>query len=115
MKTVQTANDKKFVLLGSEISKTQETVKAVSDVVENRFTATSRAIDQLTRSLNFFHHCAVHTKHFSTLFLKSKIILIIWILSLLILKPTDQLSFLTELIFFHQFLHCRPATSLLIS
>ena len=54
MKTVQTANDKKFVLLGSEISKTQEKVKAIRDVVENRFAATSRAIDQLTRFLIFF-------------------------------------------------------------
>ena len=70
MKTVQTANDRKFVLLGSEISKTQENVKAIGDVVENRFTAKSRDIDQLTRSLNFFDHCMVHTKHFSNLVFK---------------------------------------------
>ena len=70
MKTVQTANDRKFVFLGSEISKTQENVKAIRDVVENRFAATSRAIDQLTRSLNFFDHCVVHTKHFSNLVFK---------------------------------------------
>ena len=67
MKTVQTASDKKFVLLGSEISKTQENVKAIRDVVENRFAATSRAIDYFTRSLNFFDHFVVHTKHFSNL------------------------------------------------
>ena len=70
MKTVQTANDKQFVLLGSEILKTQENVKTIRDVVENRFAATSRAIDQLTRSLNFFHHCVVHTKQFSNLVFK---------------------------------------------
>ena len=70
MKTVQTANDKKFVVLGSEISKTQENVKAIRDVVENRFAATSKAIDQLTRSLNFFDHCVVHTKQFSNLVFK---------------------------------------------
>ena len=70
MKTVQTTNDKNFVLLGSEISKTQEDFKATRDVVENRFTATSNAIDQLTRSLNFFDHCVVHTKHFSKLVFK---------------------------------------------
>ena len=70
MKTVQTANDKKFVLLGSEILMTQENVKAIRDVVENRFAATSRAIDQLTRSLNFFDHCVVHTKRFSNLVFK---------------------------------------------
>ena len=67
MKTVQTANDRKFVLLSLEISKTQENVKAIRDVVENRFTATSRAIDQLNPSLNFFDRCVVHTKHFSNL------------------------------------------------
>ena len=71
MKTVQTTNDKKFVLLGSEISKTQENIKAIRDV-ENRFAATSRAIDQLTRSSNFFDHCVVHTKHFSNLVFKVK-------------------------------------------
>ena len=41
MKTVQTANDEKFVLLGSEISKTQENVKAIRDIVEKCFAATS--------------------------------------------------------------------------
>ena len=70
MKTVQTANDKKFVLLGSEISRTQENVKAVRDVVENRFAATFRALDHLTRSLNFCDYCVVHTKHFSNLVFK---------------------------------------------
>ena len=69
METVQTTNSK-FVFLGSEISKTQENVKAIRDVVENRTTATSRAIDQLIRSLNFFDHCAGHTKHFSNLVFK---------------------------------------------
>ena len=33
MKTVQTTNDRKFVLLGSEISKTQENVKAIRDML----------------------------------------------------------------------------------
>ena len=47
MKMVQTANNRKFVLLGSEISKTQEIVKLISDVVENRFTSTSRLTDLL--------------------------------------------------------------------
>ena len=70
MKTVRTANDRKFVPLSSEISKTQENVKAMRDVVETRFTFTSRSIDQLTRSLNFFDHCVVHTKHFSNLVFK---------------------------------------------
>ena len=70
MKTVQTANDKKCVLLGSEISKTQENIKAIRDVVKNHFAATSRAIDQLTRSLNFFDHCVFHTKQFSNIVFK---------------------------------------------
>ena len=68
--TVQTANDRKFVILGSDISKTQENVKAIREVVENRFTARSRATDQLTRSLNVFDHCVVHTKQFSNLVFK---------------------------------------------
>ena len=42
---VQTANDRKFVLLGLEISKTPENVKGIRDAVENRFTATSSAMD----------------------------------------------------------------------
>ena len=67
---VQTANDRKFVLLGLEKSKTQENIKAIRDVVENRFTATSRALDQLTHSLNCFAQCVVHTKHFSNLAFK---------------------------------------------
>ena len=67
MKTVQTTNDRKFVFHGSEISKTQENVKAIRDVVENRFAATSRAKDQLTRSLNFPYHCVVLTKDFSNI------------------------------------------------
>ena len=67
MKTVQTTNDRMFVLLGSEISNTQENVKAMRDVVENRFTAMSKILDQLTRSLNFFDHLVVHIKHFSNL------------------------------------------------
>ena len=70
LKTVQTANDRKFVFLGSEVSKTQENVRATRDVVENRFTATFRAIDQITCSLNFFDHCVVHTEQFSTLVFK---------------------------------------------
>ena len=70
LKTVQTPNDRKFVLLSSDNSKTQDNVKAIKDVVENRFTATSRAIDPLTRSLNFFDHCVVHTKQFSKLVFK---------------------------------------------
>ena len=70
MKMVQTANDRKFVLLGSEISKRHDNVKAIRDVVENRFTTTSRALDQLTHSLNYFAHCVVHTKHFRNLVLK---------------------------------------------
>ena len=73
MKTVQTTNDKTFVFLGSEISKTQENVKAIRDVNENRFTATSKAIDQLTRSLNFFDHSVLHTKLFSNLVFKVEI------------------------------------------
>ena len=70
MKTVQTTNERKFAFLGSEISKTKENVKAIRDVFENCFAATSRAIDQLTRSLNFFDHCVVHTKNFSNLVFK---------------------------------------------
>ena len=70
MKTVQTANDRKFVHLSSDNSKLQDNVKAIRDVVENRFTATCRAIDRLTRSLNFFDHCVVHTKQFSKLVFK---------------------------------------------
>ena len=70
MKAVQTVNDRKIVLVGSEISKTQENIKAIRDVVENRFTTTSRAIDQLTHSLNYFALCVVHTKQFSNLVLK---------------------------------------------
>ena len=70
MKMVQIANDRKSVLLGSEISKTQQNVKAIRDVVENRFTATSGAIDQLSRSLNFVDHCVVHTTHFGNLVFK---------------------------------------------
>ena len=65
MKTAQTGNDRKFVVLGSEISKNQENVKAIRDDVENRFTATSRVIDQLIRSSNFFDHFVVHTIQFS--------------------------------------------------
>ena len=70
MKTVQTTNGRKFVLFRSEISKTLENVKAIRDVVENCFTTTSRAIDQLTHSLIYFPHCMVHTKHFSNLVFK---------------------------------------------
>ena len=33
LNTVQTANDRKFILLGSEISKIQQNVKAIRDVV----------------------------------------------------------------------------------
>ena len=106
---------RQFVLLGTEISKTQEIVKAIGDVLENRFTATSRAIDQLTRSLDFFDHCVVHTKQFSNLVFKVENTLHIWTLSTLTLKPTDQLSFLEELIFIQQFLNYRPAMSPLIS
>ena len=68
MKTVQTANESEIVLLGSEISKTQEDVKRIRDVVENRFTATSR--DQLTHSVNYFAYCVVHAKYFSILVFK---------------------------------------------
>ena len=67
MKMVQTTSDRNLVLLGSVISKTQENFKAIRNVVENRFTATFRAIDQLTRPLNIFNHCVVHTNHFSYL------------------------------------------------
>ena len=71
MKTVQTANDRKFLLLGLEISMTQENVKVIRDVVENRFTATSRAaIYQVTRSFSFFDHCVVHTENFSNIVCK---------------------------------------------
>ena len=70
LKMVQTANDRKFVLLGSEISKTQEIVKAIRIVVENCFTPTSRVTNQLTRCLNFFDHCVVHTKQFNNLAFK---------------------------------------------
>ena len=70
MKTVQTTNDRKVVLLGPEISKPQDNVKAIRDVFEKRFTATSGAIDQFIRSLNFFDHCVVHTKHVSNLVFK---------------------------------------------
>ena len=112
MKSVQTTKDRKFVLLGSEISKTKEIVQAVRDVAENRSTAMSRAIDQFTGSMNFLEHCVVHTKHYSNLFLKLKITIHIWILSTLMLKPIDQLSFLTELIFIQQFLQYCSAMSL---
>ena len=53
---------------GSEISKTQQNVKAISDVVENCFTANSRAIDQLALSLNNLLN--VHAKHFDNLVFK---------------------------------------------
>ena len=65
MKTVQTANDRKFVLLSLKNPKAQEIVETIRVVVGNRFTAASSDTDQLTRSLNFFDHCVVHTKHFS--------------------------------------------------
>ena len=67
LKTVQTAYDRKFLLLGSEITKTQHAAKAVRGVVENSFTSTFRIINQLTDSLNCFVHCVVHTEHFSNL------------------------------------------------
>ena len=70
MKMVQTVNDRKFVLLGSETSMTQKNVNAFGDVVKNHLTATSEVIDQLFHSLNYFAHCAVHTKHFSNLVFK---------------------------------------------
>ena len=73
MKTVQTANVRQLVSLGSEISKTQENNKAIRDVVENRFTATSGATNQLTPSLNFSDLCVLHTKHFSNLVFKTEI------------------------------------------
>ena len=67
MRMVPTASDRKNVLLFPEISKTPENGKAIRVVVENRFTATSRAIDQLTHSLNDFAHFVFLTKHFSNL------------------------------------------------
>ena len=70
MKILQTTNERKFVLLGSEISKTQENVKMIRDVVDNRLTVTSRTIDQITRSLKFTNHCVLHTKHLSNLVFK---------------------------------------------
>ena len=54
MKMVQTANDR----------------QSDWDVVENQFTATSRAIDQLTRPLNCFAHFVLYTKHFSNVIFK---------------------------------------------
>ena len=72
LNTVQTANDRKFVLLGSEISKVQKNIKAIRDIVENHFIATSRPIDQLIHSLYYFARCVVHTKHFSNLVFKLK-------------------------------------------
>ena len=70
MKMVQTANDRKFVLLGSEISGTQENVKPIRDVVKNSFNAPSKTVDQLIHSLNSFAHCVVLTKHFSNFVFK---------------------------------------------
>ena len=70
MKTVQTANDRTFVILGSDRRCQRHknmSKQLIGHVVELRFTTTSRAIDQLTHSLNFFDHCVLHTKHFSNL------------------------------------------------
>ena len=66
-KTDQTASDKKFVLLSSEILKAYENVKAKRNLVKNRSTATARAIHQLTHSLKYFLFGVVHTKHFSNI------------------------------------------------
>ena len=93
MKTVQTANDRKIVLFGSEISKTQENVKANRVVVENRFTAKSRAIDQLTHSFNYFAYSVVHSKHFSNLVFQVEVYISYLDLVYVQLKAYCQLSF----------------------
>ena len=91
VKTVQIATDSNFVLPGSEISKTQEKVKAIRDVVENRFAAMSGAIDQLTLSLNYFALYVVHTKNFSNLVFKFENCTSYLDLIYITFKPTEQI------------------------
>ena len=115
MKTVQTADDRKFVLLGSEILETQENVKATRDVVENRFTATSRAIDQLTCSLNFFDHCVVHTKQFSNFVFRVKNYTSYLDLVFIRLQTYRSVFVSYRSNLYQQYLHYRPAMLLLVS
>ena len=115
VKTVQINNDSNFVLPGSEISKTQEKVKAIRDVVENRFAAMSGAIDQITLSLNYFAFYVVHTKHFSNLLFKVENCTSYLDLVYITFKPTEQILFLTEVLFIHQYHLYRPDMSLVIS